>query len=562
MTVGGFFFNGVLHWQPQVDVEVNIQSQIGVLNGPYSLVLIGSANDSQPQAVNTWTNIPAALAAVNGGRLYTGLQMVASPLRGLPVAPSSIKTVRVDEAVQAVLVIDNSTVPQLNLTSTSWGLLGNLTAIAISTGSTAGYLLQLRNDNVNKTVSQDNISRQGLSIAYSGLATNVTVTINATSLTVNSGATPTLMFTVSFTTFTTIQQVVNQINAQADFTAVVLTPNPNDPSIALDWITNSAVSSTAIDLNENLYAVNLWLNSGAQPWVTSTIPSGAGAGLPVTGAWTYLAGGTATAPTTTDWQNAFSALASDTGVDFLVVLTGQATVHTMLATHCAAMWAQSQPRWGHVGGDLAEPYTQEITRAQGLNTPYVQLNWPGVISSIPTGADVTYAPYFTAVLTASARAGQTVPTNIEGQTLNVDGMETVTASDLDTLLQYGVAALKQDQQNGVYVSNSIMTTQDPTSEINRQEVSNVILGLFVRDAKLNIQQQVKGTSTQTLANLAAQIAYNVAFDYYKAGLFSQLPSVNSFTGSVSSSNAVAVAGNVFIGVPNNFVGVTINASTL
>ncbi len=562
MAVGGFFFNGQLHWQPQVDVQVNIQSQAGVLNGAYSLVLLGSANDSKPQAVNEWFDIPSALAALSGGRLFTGVQLASDPLANIQVAPASIKTVRVDEATQATLAIDNSTVPQLDLTSTSWGLNGNQTAVAISAGSVSGYMVQARNDAVAKSVSQDNISRQGLSLSYNGATVSVTVTTNGTSLTVNGGTTPALMFSVPYSTYTTIQQVVNQINSQANFTAAVLTSNPNDPSTALDWVTNAAVSTTAIDLNENLYAVNLWFNSGAQPWVTSVIPSGAGAGLPTTGTWTYLTGATVTAPTTTDWQNGMNALESDTDLDVVVVLTGQSAVHTMLAAHCASMWAASMPRWGHAGGDAGELYTQEITRAQGLNSPYVELNWPGVYSSVPTAVSTLYPPYYTAVMTGSARAAQAVPANTEGQSLNVVGMETPTSSVLDALLQYGVAALKQDKSNGVYVSNAIMTIQNPQSEISRQEVSSIILGAYVRDVKTTIQAQINGITTQILANLAAKIAYNIAEDYFKAGLFTAQPSANQFSGAVSTSNAVTVAASVSVGVPNNFVGVSINATTL
>lgn len=576
MAVGGFFFNGRYHTRPQIDINVAIQAALGVLNGAYSLVFIGSANDSEPQTLNWLTDVSQALESVQGGRLYTALQMATQPLKGVAVGPSKIATLRVDEATQATGTLFGtgaSPVAQIGLTSTSWGVNGNQVAVAVSPGSVSGYLVQVRNDVLGKSVSQDNLARQAFSLYYTGSTlTDITVSVTATELTVSAGATPTVVFTVSFATYTTVAQVVNQINQQANFVATVLTSNPSDASATLDFATNAVVGTTstaAAIITENLQQVIAWLNSGAQPWVTAVLDSAGGAGLATTGAWVYLSGGTVTAPVTTDWQNAFNLLATDSTVNFIVPLTGQAAVHAMLATHCAQMQAESLWRWGHVGGELGETPAQTLTRAQNLNSSSVMVNWPGVQSSVPTGAAVTYQPYYTAAITAGARAAQGLPLNIENQPLNVLGLEQSSHAYVDELLQGGVAVLDSDVARGTYVVDAIMTTQAPISEITRQEVSQLIVGSFVRDAQANIQAEVQavassaGTLTsQTLANLAANAVELTAEDYYNLGLFEAAPDPGTFTAVVSQANAVTVSGPIVVGAPDNFIGVNINASTL
>lgn len=554
--MAGFFFNGRYVIEPQIDVVVDIVNSQGTLNGAYTLVLVGSAGDTEPQKLNWWTDIPTALNALTSGRLYNAMTFASQPLKNAQIGPAKIATLRVDEAAQASGQVTYNATTSLDLVSTSWGEPGNQTAWSITSGSTQGYLAQVKNDVIGKTVSQDNLYRASLSIATT--SAGVTASVTNTALSVSSGATT--IFTVPFAAYSTIQQVVNQINQNSGYTASVLTPNSSDPSTSLDLASSVALTSGGVTLTANVYEVNQWLNSGVQPWLTSSIPSSGASGLPTDGNWHYLSGGTVTAPTNTDWQDAFNVLAQDDTVDFIVTVTSQASIHAMLETHCASMAEKGLWRWGHAGGELGETASQQLTRAQNLNSNFVMLNWPGVQANLLTGANATYEPFYAACMTAGARAAQQLPANIEGQALNVTGLETPTGLYIDELLQGGVAVLKQDKTTGTYVDNAIMTTQNATSEINRQEVSNMIVGLLVRDAKAQVKAQVKGITTPALANLAAQVVQNVAEDYYKAGLLVGQPS--GFTGTVAASNAVTINGNVQVGVPLNFVGISFTANTL
>lgn len=564
MTVG-FFFGGKFHVQPGAYTSLTIEPSVGTLNGEYTLALIGSANDSEPQTINWQTDPATAMASVAGGPLYTGLQFATQPLLGQNAGPAQVAGLRVDEATQASGQVVNTT-PQLDLTSTSWGTPGNYTAYAISAGSVQGYSVSVRNDlSSQPAVTQNNIYRPSFTMIYSGATisgatvSGVTASVSETTVTASGtvNATPVSLFSIPLATYTTIQQVVNQVNVQSGFSATVGT-NGSDPSSSLDFVSNVPVVSSGTVFTANEYQVNLYLNSGAQPWLTSALVSGAGAGLPTDGAWHYLSGGTVSGPTTQDWETAFNVLSEDDTVDFIVPITTNATIHAMLAAHCAAMWQDSQPRWGHVGGALGETYDQQLTRAQGLNSPYVSLNWPGIQSDIPTGSNVTYDPEYTACVTAGARAALPLPTDIAGIPLNVLGLEVKTQSSMDALLQGGVAALKNDK-TGTYVVMSITSIQNADSDINQQEVSSMIAGLVMQEARAQVQAQCKGIASDALAAMAAEVAQNAASPYYKAGLLLSDPT--GFTGTVTASNAIEVQGNLEIGAPANYFGIAFTATT-
>lgn len=162
-----------------------------------------------------------------------------------------------------------------------------------------------------------------------------------------------------------------------------------------------------------------------------------------------LAGGTdGQAPIAGDWTNGLTALETQV-IDFVLVATGDATIHAQALTHCQNMSAPlaRRERIGVFGGLLGETVAfQTGTRMPGLRSARAQLIYPGMFDFNANGVQTLYDPFYAAAKIVGMHCAQAdIATSLVHKPVPIIKAEvdlsTVQGGALDVLLQAGVSPI-------------------------------------------------------------------------------------------------------------------------
>ncbi len=591
--MGGIYVNGQYLVQPQANVSIASTPQGAATNASSrTLFLLGSATDGQPQTPITVNSPAQAFSVFKDGNL---VQAAVYAFNGSPVAPgpSSITVLRVDEATQATANLQNGANTEITLTSTSYGTLANLVKYQIAAGSSHGYKVTIASDYTGPattaaSVSQDNVYLPVLSVYYSGTGTSPTVTVTDTQITYTATTSDT-GGSVTFTAGMTVQQLVNQLNQFTGWSTTVADPNPLDLLIPTDTVPGSTtlslpalldnISSTTVStsasspttLYANIAAVVRLLNNGTfQPWVTAVRAANATT-LADTTNWVYLAGGTVTAPASTDWQTGFNNLETVQGLGVVVPVT-QATsattsVGAMAVSHCEYMTGIGQQRIAILGDQLGQTLAEEITNAQGYMSPLAVLRWPGFKTTGDIyGNQSLQPPYMEAARTAGILVGsppQQALTLLPVQALSLE--TSLSSSNIDSAILGGICVTKQSASGGFVIASGVTTWSNSTQFDKVNINSEVIEGVIIADLKQVLEQQLVGFNSN-LSPQTAAMAYGIVnqrLSYWASrGLLvgdSTNPPYSNIQVTVSS-NAVQVTANIHPANTTNFATVKLTAS--
>ncbi|UOF90774.1 hypothetical protein LSG31_00380 [Fodinisporobacter ferrooxydans] len=456
------------------------------------LVLVGSAGGGQPKTVLTFTDPATAQNVLQSGTGLTAVLRALNPSDDPTVSPGIVKFVRIDPATQSSYNVVNGATTVIQLESVGYGSYTDRITTQITAGSIQGLKANVTLDNTSLT--QDNLYQAAFSVQYTGSQASGLVTVSNASGYIEGLAGPagteTVQWTANFSTYTTIQQVINYINSQTGWTASLISANPNGPSAnALDDASSQACKATAYTVTAILQAVINFYNG--TNLVTATRPNSVGL-LPSTmTAPAYLTGGTNGTPTNTDWSDAFLALQNEGLARIIVPLTDQSTIHAMGDSHCAYM---SQPnirknRVQFAGGLAGETVSQVLTRAQNLNSRRTTLVWPGIQDVDPiTFQLTTYAPYYVAAQAAAIFSSLPIVQALTRQSLKCKGLEgtlqsTLQSSDYDNLVNGGVCAI-QFQQNSL--GNAYRFVRSVTTWLQDTNLVNVEISCVANEDYVSI----------------------------------------------------------------------------
>lgn len=475
-----FTYQGSTIDQPGV---IATQSSSGMASQTTStrlVVLVGiSGGGGQPKTIQYLGGQQDAITKLVSGQLQT-----AAARSYIDGKSPYIAYMRVNPAVQSSYAVQGSTGTVINLKSSDYGGYTNRITAQFQNGSTQGIKATVTLDSA--TYNQDNLYQAALSIQYTGADASALVTVSNTNgnITGSSGASgsETLKWTAPFSTYTTIQQLVNYINSQAGWVATILTTNPNSQTLnSLDDITSAQAKTSPATITATLQAVINWLNSTTI--VTATRPANVGSLPTAMPAPAYLSGGNDGAPTNTDWAAAFTALQNVPGVRIIVPITGDPSIHAMASSHCAYM---SDPTVRHnrisiCGGVQGETPAQAVTRAANLNSRRVSLIYPGIQDIDPiTNNLATYDPFVVAAQTAGLLSTMGITQAMTRKTITCKGLEgnlqsTLQKSDYDMLSTNGVMAIKYFQNdNGSYYGYvRSLTTWMQDTKLDNIELSMV-----------------------------------------------------------------------------------------
>lgn len=466
------FFNGRLFVTPATmsAVDDSLMSATGQTVGNV-LAVVGKSGGGKPKSEIRIGSAVEAKKMLISGESMKAIEKAFDP-SSQTSAPSTIIFVRVDPATQSSLDLkaaDNQVA--ISLKSTDYGAYTNNIKVKVESGTTKGLKLttQLGND----YASEDNIFRDMFSVAYSGIESAASITINGSQILLYAPANN-VVATIDLSTFDTVQKVVDRISATTGFSASAVSGSEDMAVVdKLDWLTGRSVIGGGVTVTANLQAAIDWFNSAAEGYVTAT--RGTSTGLaPSNTDWLYLSGAITGSATNTDWSDAFAALQT-MDVQHVAPISSSAAIHAMSDSHCAFMSnVVGMERRNYCGTALATSDDDAIAASKALNSDRTALVHLGFYDYDDNGDLTLYPPYILSAMIAGAFAGSNPGTSMTNKSLKIRGLERKlrNPTDTDKLIIGGVLCV-EDRNDAYKVVKSISTWRN-NSKYNRVEISTGI----------------------------------------------------------------------------------------
>ena len=461
------FFDGRLWVTPAtmslVDDSAMYNKNLSVGN---VVAIVGKSTGGKPATPLVFGSAQQARAVLMPGLSLKAIERAFDPSNQTK-GPASVVFIRVNSALQAALsLVDATSAAVINLVSTDYGLYTNGIRVKVEAGSVSGKKVTTQLGSAYFTA--DNIFRNCLSVAYSGVEATATVAVTPTNVTLVYGA---QSLAIDLSLFPTVGAVVDRINAVPGFAAVILDGNDNAPSLnGMDNLTATSVKVTAAVLTGNLQAMVDWFNGAGDGLVTATRAASVGT-LPANIPFTYMTGGSDGTSTTLDWQAAFDALQS-VDVQWITPVSADPAIHAMTDAHCEYMTNIARlERRSNCGGDTGVTDAAAIAAAKAINSDRTSYTHLGIYDYDDNGVLTLYPAYIAAAQISGAFAGVNPGTALTNKTLKIQGIERKLRNPVDTdaLINAGVLCI-ENTPKGFKVVKSISTWL-VNNNYNRVEIS-------------------------------------------------------------------------------------------
>jgi hypothetical protein len=454
-----YFFNGRQWISPatmsMVDDSAMVSQSLSVGN---VAAYIGQSAGGQPNTPLVFGSPSQAQATLVGGELLQAVLKAFNPSNETG-GPSTVVAIRVNPAMQSALVVnDASSTPSINLSSADYGLRTNQIKVSFAAGSTQG--VHVTTQLGSAVYSQDNLYAAPFSVQYTGLLASAAMSITDATVTLEAPI-GTVVATIDLATFPTIQELVDNINSHANFTAAVQGGAGPQPALnGLDALNRQDIKTAPYSATATLQAVINWLNSPAQSLVVAARALGAGqppAPLP----FTYLTGGSDGITTNQNWSDAFATLQTRS-VQWLTPVTSNLSVIAMTDAHVQYMSTVGRSeRRSICGMALGTTDAEAIAAALAINSDRTSLVHVGYYGYDLTGqlsGLQLYAPYQAAAAVSGAFSGLNPGTPMTNKALAFSGLERIllNPTNTDPLIQAGILCF-ESTPNGYKVVQSIST---------------------------------------------------------------------------------------------------------
>lgn len=566
--MSSFFFNGRLYITPTTVSAVNdnalINNNLSVGN---VVAYIGQSSGGKPNTVLTFGSAAEALATLRTGELAQACAKAFPPSDEVG-GPATVLAIRVNPATQASLTVnDSASAASINISSADWGAYNNQIKVSFAAGSVQG--IEATTQLGTQIYSQDNLYNSPFSVVYTGGQSTSTVTITGTTLVLNAPA-GTVVQTIQLANFPTVQQLVDNINSFAGFSAAVIGANGQQPTLqGLDFVTAQSIKTTAFDVTATLQAVINWLNGGTEPFVTATRANGAGK-PPAALSATYLSGGSDGNTTNTQWGNAFTTLQA-VPVQWITPLSADPSIAAMCDAHVQFMSTVGRSeRRALCGTALSTTDTQAIAAALALNsdrTSLVHIGYYDFDLTNQVSGLVLYSPYMAAAVAAAAFCGVSPATPLTNKSLTFRGVEraVLNPTETDPLLQGGLFCIESTPK-GFKVVQSISTWLND-GRYDKVEQSVGWGYDFVSQNVRNALDQLRGKKnsplldSQAVAITESQLRLMAVAEPQGPGILvgdADSPPYLGITAS-SSGDALEVSFQASVALPANYIAITIYA---
>lgn len=263
------FFNGRLLTTPSVESAIYDTGLAAAYPGRANNVvaILGTSEGGIPKQPMFFDSPVIARRALRNGDLIRAVEMAfnSSAETG---SPSRVAVVRIEEAVQAGLVLrDSHGNPVIDLKSTDYGAHTNGIRVTIEPGSQSGKRVTVQHD--NQYFTKDNLTRTPLTVRYSGAQATATVAVSATQVILRAPADTATPVALNLASYRSIRELADAINSQPGFSAVAQIPSAVAQGV-LDGFEATSCKSVDLALTADLQVVVDWLNTAARDLVTAT----------------------------------------------------------------------------------------------------------------------------------------------------------------------------------------------------------------------------------------------------------------------------------------------------
>jgi len=526
-------------------------------------VIFGDSRGGKPNEI-LWFGSPSdAEDVLVSGKLLDAIKHAFNPGGGM--SPQKIGAWRVNPGTQSSYEYLETADPMIVLTSRVYGVHANQIKTKLEAGTTSGKKITVQYKNETEEI-WDNVEKESLEIQYTGSDASALMEISLTALITETGdlGTETEDLNLLFADFPTIQDLVDFIDGQTDYSCTVKTLTPSDASTELDDVaTGTDIKTLAVTAESSLQALIDTFNISA--YVTAEFKSTAtDREIPdnVTD-WVFLSGAIAGAYTATEWGISL-ALAEEGDIQFMSTSEDDAAIHTLIKNHCVKMNAATgkNERQFLVGGAEGETIAQAETRSKALNSEYGLLAYPGMVDY--DFDDYTKTKTYSSAYFACKLLGMFVALALPEPATNKDiGIlkweKELSVTEIETLIKAGVCAGMQTRAGRLTAARSVTSYQG--SELQKCEFSMMREALFAcKDLRTAVEESFIGKAMTN--SLIGRV------DAVVTAKLSQYEGLGIFTGDVPywgykkviEGDTIRIDYNCYLTAPTNFIFITSHMS--
>lgn len=469
MGVNGVNFGNTLLYIPGAYSQRNFIPNEGGGVSAGNICIIGVSELAEPDKLLVFGDDNAARATLSAGPGLDGVIAAFKP--GNDLTPNEVGFIRINPGTQSQRVLQKTAVDIFTIPSVSWGVPMNQVRMKFSDGTTAGTF-KIETEFKWVTQEQDNIEQKSLEIQYVGAGSAAAVTIDVTTLaTTITGGPGSEDLSLILADYPTISELAAVIDNNAVYTATVLTGQPTQKSIELDFVAAVSIFATPLTLKSDHQAIfdelgnTVLLGTIVKEGTTRSVPD-------VDADFVYLTGGTTGTSTPTDYDNALT-VAENENIQLIGTSSEDAAIHILIRDHCVTMNSIKgrKERQFYVGGALGESVSEVSARALTLNSSFGSLTSPGYYGFNDAGAETLYSPAYYACQQLGQVSALPLNTPTTSKSPNIIRWEKdYGRTEKENLIKAGVLVGAKDQ-DGIFITvRSITTYQQPLLQQNEASV--------------------------------------------------------------------------------------------
>lgn len=298
-------------------VDASAYQNLG-LGGIGVVGIIGEADGGLPNTAQIFRTPQDIVNAYRAGPIADAADLAFRPMNDprVPGGADQVVVIKTNQSVQSALVLKRTLVAEINLLAKDYGAHTNKISFSQST-SGAGKVVGIKFEDGTRAYQETSPVLGGtaeFTIKYNGAGSAASATITKTKLTTAVTGAPGDNLDLSFSTYSTLKELINAINVAAGgvYTAVAVTTNPYTFNCTdLDRLAITDIRTSAASAYAQVFRIVSWINSNSS-WISATRADGLAAEGDLapddTVGYVPLASGARGISSNTDWQNAFNAM--------------------------------------------------------------------------------------------------------------------------------------------------------------------------------------------------------------------------------------------------------------
>ena len=466
----------------------------GVSSG--NICILGDCDLGEPDKLLVFDSANDARAELLSGEGLQGVIEAFAP--GNDLTPQQVGFMRVNPGTQSSRTLELSSVDVFTAKSFSYGVPMNQVRLKFSAGTVVGSH-KIETEFKGTTEEQDDIERKSFTIQYTGAGSAAVMTIDDTTLATTVTAGPGGEdLAITLADLPTISELVEYINNQTAYDAVVLTNIPTQSSSEIDAATAEDIKTGVFTEKSDYQAVYEALV--ADPFLGTITKDGVIRTIPDYDAdFIYLTGATGGSYTTTEFTAALLVLEQE-DVQLISTSSTESAVHVLIKNHCVDMNSVDgrKERQFYVGGALAEDVAAVLVRAATLNSSFGSLCSPGYHQFNDDGVKTLFTPAMYACKQVGMVSALGLNNPTTSKTVNILEWEVVyKRSELKNLIKGGVLAGGKDS-DGQYITIRSLTTFQAASL--QQNEASIMRETLYQDADLRKRLDKALTGTPNVGN--------------------------------------------------------------